>query len=230
MPPGFAAHDRYWAMAPDELLRRLGSSAEGLSSDEAEARLRHYGPNAVSEHAALTRLAVLTRQFKSPLLLLLVFAAAASLLTGEWIDAGIVLAIVVVTVGIGYSREYSAQSAAAALGSRVHGPRAGPPRRPAAAVTTDQIVPGDVVLLSAGSLVPADGVLLEATDFFVSEAAADGRELPGREDAGRGRRRRRRSPTAPTASSSARTSAAAPPGAWSSTPAPARSSARSPGA
>ena len=88
------------------------------------------------------------------------------------------LAIVVATVGIGYSREYRAQTAAAALRARVqvHASvlRDGEPR----SVPIEEVVPGDVVLLSAGSLVPADAVVLEATDCFVSEAVLTGESFP----------------------------------------------------
>jgi Mg2+-importing ATPase len=110
--------------------------------------------------------------------LLLVFAAAVAALTGEWIDATIVLAIVLASAGIGYRREYSAQAAAAALRARISTRarvlRDGAPRM----VVVEEIVPGDVVLLSAGSLVPADAVVLEAIDCFVSEAALTGESFP----------------------------------------------------
>ena len=118
------------------------------------------------------------RQLKSPLLLLLVFAAVMSLIAGEWSDAGIVLVIVVATVGIGYSREYRAQRDVAALAARARTRvtvlRDGRPRT----VPREEIVPGDVVLLSAGSLVPADARLLEATDLFVSESILTGESFP----------------------------------------------------
>ena len=114
------------------------------------------------------------RQLRSPLLLLLIFAAAASVLSGEWLDAAIVLTIVVVTVGIGYSREYSAQTAAAALRARVCTRATVLRDRIPEQIPAGEIVPGDVVLLGAGSLVPADGVVLAATDVFVGEAVLNG--------------------------------------------------------
>src|SRR4051812_23352695 len=110
--------DAYWTLDAAELLRRLQSAPAGLSSDDAVRRLREYGPNQLREHERLTRAGVVLRQLRSPLLLLLVFAAGASALSGEWLDAAIVVTIVVATVGIGYSREYSAQTAAAALRAR----------------------------------------------------------------------------------------------------------------
>ncbi len=173
--PAIAA---YWSVPHDELVRRLGSSPGGLSSQEATRRLADWGPNEIGRQRALSRLGVLFRQLRSPLLLLLVFAAVASILTGQWLDATIVLAIALATIGIGTSREYRAQAAAAELRARV---------RTVAIVLRDQrpvsipiheVVPGDVALLAAGSLVPADGVLLDASDLFVNQAVLTGESFP----------------------------------------------------
>jgi P-type Mg2+ transporter len=170
--------DTYWALEPSEVARRLESGLEGLTSAQASVRLKQYGPNELREHQTLSRLRTLTKQVQSPLLLLLVFAAAASLATGAWLDALIVLTIVLATVAIGFSREYRAQIAVAALRSRI---------RTRAHVIRDgretdvylrEIVPGDILLLSAGSLVPADAILLEATDLFVSESVLTGESFP----------------------------------------------------
>ena len=78
----------YWAVAAETLLRRLDSSTTGLSSTDAVNRLQEHGPNQVREQARLTRLGVLLSQLRSPLLLVLVFAAVASGLTGEWVGRG----------------------------------------------------------------------------------------------------------------------------------------------
>ena len=172
-------------MDANELLRTLRSTTNGLSSAEAANRLREYGPNELRDQSNLTRTGVLIRQLRSPLLLLLVFAAAASALSGEWLDATIVLAIVAATVGIGYSREYSAQTAAAALRARVRVQRHGAPRRPADAdCRSKQIVPGDVVLLPPAVSYRPMRVVLEATDCFVSEAVLTGESFPVEKRAG----------------------------------------------
>ena len=112
-------------------------------------------------------------------------------MTGEWVDAVIVLVIVLATVGIGYAREYRAEAAAAALQARVRSRarvlRDGQPID----VPTEEIVPGDVVLLSAGSLVPADGADSRGDGLLRQRGGPDRRELPGREAAGTGGRHRR---------------------------------------
>src|SRR5436190_23264759 len=149
-----------WSIPSETILERLASSRDGLSTTEAQRRLQQFGRNELQDSQPRTRLVVLIDQIKSPLLLLLVFAAAASSFTGQWMDATIVVAIVLLTVFIGYSREYRAESAAAALKARVRVKanvlRDGKP----AAVPIEEVVPGDVVFLSAGTLVPGDGIVL----------------------------------------------------------------------
>jgi Mg2+-importing ATPase len=168
----------YWSLDPTALYARLASSADGLSSQEAEERLRRYGRNELREQQQLSRARVLLAQVRSPLLLLLVFAAVVSVVTGEWVDAVIVLAIVLASVGIGYTREYRAQAAAAALRARVKTRASVVRDGQTVALPLEDVVPGDVVLLSAGSLVPADVVALQATDCFASEAVLTGESFP----------------------------------------------------
>ncbi|HEX5215661.1 MAG TPA: magnesium-translocating P-type ATPase [Vicinamibacterales bacterium] len=168
----------YWTLDASEVAQRLTSGPEGLSGAEAATRLREHGPNELRERRTLSRLGVLVRQSRSPLLLLLVFAAGASAVTGQWLDAAIVVTIVMATVGIGYSREYRAQTVAGALRARLHVRASVLRDGQARPLPPEEVVPGDVVLLSAGSLVPADAVILQATDFFVSEAVLTGESFP----------------------------------------------------
>jgi Mg2+-importing ATPase len=168
----------YWALQNTQLFAQLNASLEGLSQEEASRRIEVYGFNRLQERQDLSPLGMAARQLHSPLLLLLVFAAAASAISGQWVDATIVLTIVIASAGIGYSREYSAHTAAAALRQRLKTRctvlRDGTDQK----VSAEHVVPGDVVFLAAGSLVPADGRLLQATDFFVSEAALTGESFP----------------------------------------------------
>lgn len=186
---------RYWSLPAAEVSGRLAATPNGLSSAEAQARRSAYGPNQLSERRRSSRLGFVYRQLASPLILLLLFAAVVSSLTGEWVDAGLVLTIVVASAGIGARREYQGQEAAAALAERIRTRsrvvRDGSPRL----IPVEDVVPGDVVLLSAGSLVPADAILLEATDCHVSEAVLTGESYsvekrPGLVPAGAGLRAR----------------------------------------
>ena len=173
-----SAIDSYWSEDIPQLLGRLHSTQEGLSSADAASRLRQYGRNELREQKTLSRIRVFWNQLRSPLLLLLVFAAGASAVTGEWVDATIVLLIVAATVGVGYAREYGAEAAAAALRARVRTHTQILRDGVVGSIPLEEVVPGDVVLLSAGSLVPADAVVIEATDCFVSEAVLTGESFP----------------------------------------------------
>jgi Mg2+-importing ATPase len=168
----------YWSVPVHDVAVWLESDAAGLSTDDAEARLERYGANTLEDSRSRTWIHVLGNQLRSPLLLLLVFAAIASGLTREWVDAGLVLGIVVTTVAIGFVREYSAETAARSLRARLRVRTRVVRDGRVTDLAASSIVPGDVVLLSAGSLVPGDGVLLEATDFFVSESVLTGESFP----------------------------------------------------
>jgi Mg2+-importing ATPase len=117
-------------------------------------------------------------QFKSPLTLILIFAAAASITAREWVDATVVLLIVMGSATLSFVQEYRASMALEKLRARVSIKatvlRDGQPQ----SIPASEIVPGDVVLLSAGSLVPADGVLLEAKDFYINQAVLTGETFP----------------------------------------------------
>jgi P-type Mg2+ transporter len=168
----------YWSRSAAELMGELGAQAQGLSMAEAALRLERHGANSVEEQSQATALRLLLRQFESPLVLILVFAALVSLVTQQWVDASIILAIVVGSALLGFAQEHRASAAVAQLRQRlaltVQTLRDGGVRT----VATRALVPGDVVLLSAGNLVPADGLVLEAKDFLVSEAALTGESFP----------------------------------------------------
>jgi Mg2+-importing ATPase len=178
-------HKAYWTFDGSELLADLGSRRTGLSPGEARARLEHYGPNRLADEHDVRAAALLARQFASPLVLILIFGACVSLILREWTEAVIILAIVLGSTMLGFWQEYGAGRAVAALRDhlllKVVALRDGV----AQPVDARSIVPGDVVLLSAGNLVPADGVLIEARDFLVSEAALTGESFPVEKTPGR---------------------------------------------
>ncbi len=173
-----APRDAYWSWPLERLLQALASEPTGLSSAEAARRLAEHGPNRLPDGPTLAPAALLLKQFIDPLVLILVFAALVSAYLREWLDAGIVLGIVLGSGGLGFLQEYRAFTAVAALRARVAVRvtvlRDGAP----VSLPAEAVVPGDVVLLAAGSLIPADGVLLEAKDFFVTEAVLTGETFP----------------------------------------------------
>jgi Mg2+-importing ATPase len=168
----------YWSLDVDDLIAALGSGPKGLTAARAAERLGEVGPNSVEDARRLGPLRLFSRQVESPLVLILIFAAAISLGLSEWIDAAIILAIVVGSTLLGFYQEYRATNAVEALKSRLaltcRVIRDGVERT----VRADALVPGDVLVLSAGNLIPADGRILEAKDFLVSEASMTGESFP----------------------------------------------------
>lgn len=162
--PSAPAAIQFWAMEPEQVFEHLRAKKGGLSSQEADSRLQQHGPNALKERRRLTRIAIIAHQLRSPLLFLLVFAAAVAGITGEWIDAAIVMTILVASIGISTHREYDAQSAADALRSRIRTRATVLRDGKEQTIPAEHVVPGEIVLLSAGSLVPADALILEAAD------------------------------------------------------------------
>ncbi len=168
----------FWSQSAGEVIAGLGTSPNGLSSQEAAARLRRVGPNLVVDAAEMTPARLLLRQFESPLVLILIFGAGVSLVLREWVDASIILAIVLGSALLGFYQEFRASRAVAALKRRLALTARVLRDGGAAVVPVGALVPGDVVLLSAGNLVPADGLILEAKDFLVSEASLTGESFP----------------------------------------------------
>ena len=167
-----------WAMRSDELLAELSTSANGLSLQEARLRLIRSGENVLRNGGQASGWRLLLRQVENPLVLILVFAAGVSILVQEWTDALIVLTIVAGSTILGFTQEYRASQAVNRLRERLSMRSSVLRDGVASEVESRQLVPGDVVLLSAGNLIPADGIVLEARDFLVSQAALTGESFP----------------------------------------------------
>jgi Mg2+-importing ATPase len=170
--------DRYWSQEPDDLLAALRSSAGGLTTIEAEQRLQRLGPNALRARRQTTALELFLGQFKSPIILMLLFATGVSAVLSEWVDAAIIMAIILGSAVLSFVQEYNAHNAAARLHARLTTRATTLRDGQSQSIPAEHVVPGDVVLLSAGSLVPADGVVLEASDFFVNQAVLTGETFP----------------------------------------------------
>ena len=173
-----ALAEAYWSLPAEQLMAQLGASANGLSRREAGARLKRERPHALRALKKASALGLLANQFKSPLVLILIVASVISLLAAEWMDAGMVLVVVVGSTLLGFAQEYIAGNAIEKLRSRItiHSLvlRDGQTRN----LPSYRVVRGDIVLLNAGSLIPADGVVLEAKDFFVNQAVLTGETFP----------------------------------------------------
>ena len=168
----------YWSRDVGDLSTSLGSGPNGLTAARAAERLAVVGPNSVEDAQRLGPLRLLWRQVESPLVLILIFAAAVSLSLSQWVDAGIILAIVIGSTLLGFYQEYRASAAVEELKKRLALTCRVVRDGVEGTVHADALVPGDVLVLSAGNLIPADGRILEASDFLVSEASMTGESFP----------------------------------------------------
>jgi len=154
------------------------AAAQGLTSQEAQERLRQFGPNDPAPPRHSSAIVDLLRLFLNPLVMILLIAAGASTFLGDTTDAAIIAIIVLLSVAMDFGQTYRSQRSIEELRDRV---------APTATVLRDgqwgemrraSLVPGDVVRLSAGDLVPADCRLLSARDLYVLQAALTGESMP----------------------------------------------------
>lgn len=165
------------SLPPDDVLRRLDTASRGLSGEEAKTRLARYGRNTVEEPSP-TAWDVLVRQFSNPFLILLIVTAVTSLLLHDSSDAIIILFIMVLSVGLSFANEYASERAAADLRKRVA--RRTVVLRDGSAKNIDvaELVPGDVVQLTVGDIVPADMRLTETHNLECDESMLTGEAEP----------------------------------------------------
>jgi len=170
--------DAYWREPAEALLARLAGRRDGLSSTDAAAQLAQYGPNSISADRRHTLATKIVRRFADPLVAILLFAAAISSFTGDIASFAIILAVISLSVSLDVVQEHRAEAAADALKRSVaiHADvlRDGK----AVSLPVEQVVPGDVIQLRAGDLVPADGILLEGRSVHVNEALMTGEPYP----------------------------------------------------
>jgi Mg2+-importing ATPase len=168
----------FWSKPAAEIAQSVNSSDNGLSEKEAQEVLGRVGPNRIQSKERVTPLGLFLNQFKSPIVIILIFATLISAFLQDWVDAVIILLIVLGSALLSFYQEYNASNAAEKLREQVSLKTDVLRDGTSASISTDEIVPGDVVLLSAGSLIPADGLLIEARDFFVNQAVLTGETYP----------------------------------------------------
>ncbi len=172
------APEAYWSLTPEQIFAILHSSVDGLQPADAEYRLQQSGLNSIQARKKTSALQLFLSQFKSPLVLILIFAAIVSGIVGEWVDAIIVLAIVLGSTILGFVQEYTAGNAIDKLREQITIKSSLLRGGKTETLPSEKVVPGDIVMLSAGSLIPADGIVLEANDFFVNQAVLTGETFP----------------------------------------------------
>ena len=168
-----------WTLTPDQVLEALHTSPEtGLSEAEAARRLAEHGPNELIERGLRSPWRILASQFTEVMVVVLMVAAAISFVVGDIKDTVAILVIVVLNAVLGFTQEYRAERAMAALKKMVV-PRVKVRRdNQVREISARDLVPGDLFLLETGGAVPADGRLLESSNLRLQEAALTGESVP----------------------------------------------------
>ena len=157
--------------------------AQGLSREEAQRRLEQYGRNELQEAPPPSFWALLLRQFNNFLIMILIVASLISLALGEYLDAGAIMAIVILNAALGVVQESKAEQALAAL-KKMAAPEATAIREgQIRTIPAAEVVPGDLLLLEAGGFVPADMRLIEAVNLRIDESALTGESVAVEKDA-----------------------------------------------
>jgi Mg2+-importing ATPase len=174
----------FWSLPSAELLSSLRATQQGLAGSDARQRLTSGGAQARRGKGKSSVLMLLVSQFKSPIILILLFAVGLSFLLHDITNAIIILAIVLMSGLLGFWQEHGAADAVAKLLAIIQITatllRDGKPTE----VSIEEIVPGDIVLLKAGDIIPGDSLLLESNSLFVNEAALTGETFPVEKIAG----------------------------------------------
>jgi P-type Mg2+ transporter len=175
---GLSEYRRFANLQADEIFRAVLSSAHGLSQEEAEARLKRYGYNEPARKEVASALKIILYKLFNPINLMLLVIVLFSLLFGEDMSAIIVSVMIVVGIVLDFTQQYRSQKAVEKLEALVRTTvtviRSGKEHE----ISLRDLVPGDVVDLHAGSLIPADLRILSCKDFFVNEAALTGESYP----------------------------------------------------
>ncbi|MBQ4642134.1 MAG: cation-translocating P-type ATPase [Oscillospiraceae bacterium] len=173
-----------YTLSTEEVLKNLGVDGSGLSSQQAQERLEKYGPNKLKEGEKPTLLQRFLTQLKDPMLIILMIAAAVSALTGmlsgesEWAEVIIIIAVVLLNAILGVVQESKAEAAIEALQTMTAATCKVIRDGKQITLHSDELVPGDIVILEAGDAVPADGRIIENASLKIEEAALTGESVP----------------------------------------------------
>ncbi|MEY2833427.1 MAG: hypothetical protein RLZZ574_2686, partial [Cyanobacteriota bacterium] len=168
----------FWNLPAEQILHQLKSRLQGLSSQEAQQRLIQYGSNNLKQKRQSNTLLLLLNQFKSPIILILIAAAILSSFLRDTIDAVIILAIILISGLLGFWQERGASDAVAKLLALVQVKATVVRNGQSQDIPSEDVVPGDIVLLAAGDNIPGDCLLLESKDLSMNEAALTGETYP----------------------------------------------------
>jgi len=174
----------FWAYPAEKILGELKTSASGITNDEAWQRKKLYGPNTIKKTQSYNGLVLFLSQFKSPITLILLAAAIIAFNLDDKTDAYVIFAIIFISSGLGFWQEKGASSAVSKLLALVKLTTRVVRDNKEGEMPFEDVVPGDIILLGAGDVVPADGLIIESKELFVDEAAFTGETFPAEKLAG----------------------------------------------
>jgi P-type Mg2+ transporter len=168
----------FWALPKDELLKQLDTNLSGLSTTEASDRLKKYGASSIKPKKKTGALGLFLSQFKSPIILILLFAIVLSFFLKDTVDALIILTIVLISGILGFWQEYGANHAVEKLLAMVQIKAAVIRNGVTVEIGAEEVVPGDIVTFAAGDAIPGDCRILESNSLFADEATLTGETYP----------------------------------------------------
>jgi len=175
--------DHFWDVPQAGLLTQLKATPAGLTADEAKQRLREHGPNSMAAESRFATLIGFLNFFANPLVLVLMAASAISIVLGDPIGGTIIIAIVLLSVVVNFYVEFQARHAVEDIKKQVATTAEVVRDGKSFELAVVQLVPGDIIKLNAGDLVPADARLLDSRDLQVRESALTGESLPAAKEA-----------------------------------------------
>ena len=175
---GDALPQKPWARGADEILDQLDSSPDGLTAQEAGARLERYGLNALEEHERRRILEILWEQVASLIMALLVVAMVVSFLTGQIVEGFAIIAVIVLNTVIGFVTEWRAVRSMEALQELAKAEARVLRNGAEQEISAEDLVPGDVVVLHSGDVVPADCRIIDVSELEIDESALTGESIP----------------------------------------------------
>jgi len=168
----------YFILPEAEILRKMGTTLNGLSVSEAEKRLNEFGPNIPTVKEKFTFLKDILRRIWNPLVILLFIICAVSFLMGDFRSVIVVSAMIFLSVFLGYIQEQRSVKASEKLQKLVQTSVIVLRENKEVQIPIEEVVPGDIVILAAGSIIPADIRILQAKDFFVNQSILTGESMP----------------------------------------------------
>ena len=168
----------YYDEPVGDVLLRLNSSQQGLTSGEALLRLRRFGANVIEKKKQHTAIKIFFEQFKNFLVILLIFAALISFFLGDRLEFYGIIIIILLSATLGFIQEYNAENAMEAL-KKIGAPNARVLRdKETSEIPAKELVPGDIVILTEGDIIPADLRILEESSLQIDEASLTGESMP----------------------------------------------------